>query len=53
MKNPTQNRYRRFMKMPGSDLTSLFTKSQEGFKKSQEGWMKTMYDEYFDGGSGC
>lgn len=34
--SPVQNRYRRFMKTPGSDLKTAFTDSIEWFNKFKE-----------------
>lgn len=48
VKNPTQNRWTRFMKMPYTKIESGFTKSQDDFKELMNGLLKTRYTEYLE-----
>lgn len=44
LKNPTQSRYRRFVKMPYTGLKTRFTDSQDEFKNKLRDALKTRYN---------
>jgi len=47
-RNPTQTRYRRFLKMPGSELKTSFTDIQKDFEKHLNDRLKTHYSDYWE-----
>lgn len=48
IKNPTQNRYLRFMKTPEGRLQSMFSRSTVAFNKKDMQGIKTAYSELLD-----
>ena len=48
LRNPTQTRYRRFVKMPYGEMKSGFSESGERFKGVLKKALKTRYSELWE-----
>ena len=47
-KNPTQTRYNRFLKKPGSEIRTLFSDKKEEFKNTLDKKIQTMYSNLWE-----
>ena len=48
VKNPTQTRYTRFMRMPYTRLESAFTRSEDKYRTLMNNALKNRYSEYLE-----
>ena len=47
-RNPTQTRLRRFMKMPGNEIQTTFSKKMTDFQNTMDRGVETSIDWMFD-----